>query len=75
MQPFPRAWPDPVYAGLHQHTLLPPKQSPTRRGAKVLIANRSAPRAHQLVASMAPGAATVVEWEALQAGEVQVGRW
>ncbi|KAJ9514016.1 hypothetical protein QJQ45_021097, partial [Haematococcus lacustris] len=35
------------------------------------VANRNRDRAEQLVASMAPGTAQVVEWSELQAGRVQ----
>ena len=53
------------------------------RGAKVLITNRSRDRAEALAAAMPPGlGATVVDWEAVQKGEVrggleavQCGRW
>ncbi|KAL6763450.1 dehydroquinate dehydratase [Haematococcus lacustris] len=41
------------------------------RGARVLVANRNRDRAEQLVASMTPGTAQVVEWSELQAGQVQ----
>lgn len=41
-----------------------------RRGAKVLITNRSRERAEQLAASLG-GGAQVVDWEAVQRGEVK----